>query len=137
MDHLASKNVELGGLLLGTVTSLNNLSEGIVSVQVRDCIESCDFDSTSVSLSMDSTVWRSVSNLSSAEKFVVGWYHSHPNLGAFFSGVDRNTQKSFFNSAYSLGLVVDPIRHEEKWFVGGDSYEISGNNVIKILDDTE
>ncbi len=41
---------------------------------------------------------------------VVGWYHSHPNLGAFFSGTDRATQRAFFNRPYSVGLVVDPVR---------------------------
>jgi proteasome lid subunit RPN8/RPN11 len=49
---------------------------------------------------------------------VVGWYHSHPGLGAFFSHTDRRTQQAFFAHAYSVGWVVDPLRGESAWFVG-------------------
>jgi hypothetical protein len=61
---------------------------------------------------------------------VVGWYHSHPNLGAFFSGTDRKTQRSFFSQRYSLGLVADPVRSEEAWFVGPDATALSPDVVF-------
>ena len=54
---------------------------------------------------------------------VVGWYHSHPGLGAFFSGTDRETQHAFFRQPYSLGLVVDPLRAELACYAGPDSAE--------------
>lgn len=38
---------------------------------------------------------------------VVGWAHSHPGHGIFFSGVDRDTQRAFCTE-HMLGLVVDP-----------------------------
>ena len=47
-------------------------------------------------------------------KSIVGWYHSHPNLGCFFSSVDFATQKRFqalFPDA--VGLVIDPSLPEE------------------------
>jgi proteasome lid subunit RPN8/RPN11 len=56
---------------------------------------------------------------------VVGWYHSHPNIGAFFSGTDRKTQRAFFNHPYSVGLVIDPVRDDSAWFVGENSEELS------------
>jgi proteasome lid subunit RPN8/RPN11 len=62
---------------------------------------------------------------------VVGWYHSHPNLGVFFSGTDRKTQRDFFNQSHSLGLVVDPIRLQEKWFIGPDSIELRPPQIIE------
>lgn len=129
MKHLQSKRVELGGLLIGSVISIDDLSEGLVLIIIEDSVESNDFQSTSVSLCMNSTVWQSANKGSDAETFVVGWYHSHPNLGAFFSGVDRKTQKDFFNSAYNLGLVIDPIRNEEKWFIGPNSIEVTPASV--------
>jgi len=55
---------------------------------------------------------------------IVGWYHSHPNLGVFFSGIDRATQSAFFNYPYALGLVIDPIRRQRKCFFGGASEEL-------------
>jgi len=47
-------------------------------------------------------------------KSVVGWYHSHPGLGCFVSGVDFDTQRrfqSFFPEA--IGLIVDPSLPEK------------------------
>jgi proteasome lid subunit RPN8/RPN11 len=61
---------------------------------------------------------------------VVGWYSSHPHLGAFFSETDRTTQHNFFRNAFSLGLVIDPVRNELCAFVGPDSTPIPDENVI-------
>ncbi|MCY4329655.1 MAG: Mov34/MPN/PAD-1 family protein [Endozoicomonadaceae bacterium] len=135
IQHLNSKKVELGGLLVGSVVSTNDLTEGLIAIVIRESIPSNNFEATSVSLTMQPDVWQSASQISDTETFVVGWYHSHPNLGAFFSGVDRKTQKDFFNSAYSLGLVIDPVRHEEKWFIGAESAEINSDNIKTCFGD--
>lgn len=127
--HLKTKRVELGGLLLGSVISSCDLEDGITVVSISDAVASRDFNSTSVSLSMNSGVWQHATEISDESTFVVGWYHSHPNLGAFFSGTDRSTQANFFHHPYSLGLVVDPIRNEEKWFLGADSIEVNPQRV--------
>jgi len=55
---------------------------------------------------------------------IVGWYHSHPNLGVFFSDTDRATQSTFFNNLYALGLVIDPVRIDRKCFFGAASDEL-------------
>jgi len=124
LKHLSSKKVELGGLLIGSVFSTKDLEQGIVGIEIKNAIASQVFDSSSVSLSMTPEVWQNANQLCDDNTFVVGWYHSHPNLGAFFSGTDRKTQRDFFNNAYSLGLVIDPIRHEECWFIGPESIQI-------------
>jgi len=131
MEHLSSRKVELGGLLVGNVISSTDLEDGIVAINITNAIASCDFDSTSVSLSMSADVWQLANKLNDNTSFVVGWYHSHPNLGAYFSGTDRKTQKDFFNNEYSLGLVIDPIRKEECWFKGANSSEVSLKHVIR------
>jgi len=44
-------------------------------------------------------------------EMVVGWYHSHPGFGCWFSGTDINTQQSFEQlNARAVGIVVDPIQ---------------------------
>ena len=131
MRHLRSKNVELGGLLLGNVVSLIDLKKGIIAVKVTNAFESRDFDSTSVSLRMNSNVWQSANQSCTNNRFVVGWYHSHPNLGAFFSGTDRKTQRDFFNNAYNVGLVIDPVRNEERWFIGESSSALHPNSILE------
>ncbi|MHC9538742.1 MAG: hypothetical protein AB9903_04415 [Vulcanimicrobiota bacterium] len=35
-------------------------------------------------------------------KVMLGWYHSHPNIGAFFIHTDRATQKAFLNNPTPL-----------------------------------
>jgi len=44
-------------------------------------------------------------------EMVVGWYHSHPGFGCWFSGTDVNTQQSFERLNFrAVGVVVDPIQ---------------------------
>jgi len=44
-------------------------------------------------------------------EMVVGWYHSHPGFGCWFSGTDINTQQSFEQlNARAVGIVVDPVQ---------------------------
>jgi len=47
---------------------------------------------------------------------IMGWWHSHPNLGCFLSSTDLLTQKYFFPKEYQVALVVDPIRNEFDFF---------------------
>jgi len=42
---------------------------------------------------------------------VVGWYHSHPGFGCWFSATDINTQQSFEQlNRRAVGVVIDPIQ---------------------------
>ena len=44
-------------------------------------------------------------------EMVVGWYHSHPGFGCWFSGTDMNTQQSFEQlNSRAAGVVIDPIQ---------------------------
>ncbi|KAH8739104.1 Mov34/MPN/PAD-1 family proteasome regulatory subunit [Cryptosporidium ryanae] len=44
-------------------------------------------------------------------ELVVGWYHSHPGFGCWFSGTDVSTQQSFEQlNPRAVGIVVDPIQ---------------------------
>lgn len=127
--HLRERNVEMGGLLLGVVyEGLRGNND--LAIAVTGFARSTKFDSTHVSLKMDPDVWEQA-RLQSDGKNVVGWYHSHPNMGVFFSGVDRATQRAFFNHPHSLGLVVDPISAEEMWFVGADSIQLGVSKIFR------
>lgn len=131
--HLSSYRVESGGLLVGKVHSLSSLYQDLIAIEITSIAPSLEFDGTAVSLRMSSSVWNETTQIRSNDEIVVGWYHSHPDLGAFFSGTDRATQKRFFSNAFSIGLVVDPIRNEEKWFRTGDSVEVARNKVLRSL----
>lgn len=131
--HLLQRNTELGGLLIGNVYSSEGLEIfGTDIITIHDYIQSSSYESTSVSLRMNPEVWSLANRFVGSQNLIVGWYHSHPNIGAFFSGVDRKTQRDFFHHSYSLGLVVDPFGDEHKFFIGRDSLEIPSSNVIII-----
>lgn len=47
---------------------------------------------------------------------VVGWWHSHPGHGIFYSPWDETCHRSLFGRPGLAGLVVDPTRDERGWF---------------------
>ncbi|HEY3396697.1 MAG TPA: Mov34/MPN/PAD-1 family protein [Armatimonadota bacterium] len=57
---------------------------------------------------------------------IVGWYHTHPGFGAFFSEQDRFIQRNFFTGAGQLGIVVDPQREQVAVF------ECQGAEVVEV-----
>lgn len=48
---------------------------------------------------------------------VVGWFHSHPNLGVFLSDVDVETMEHSFPLAHHVALVIDPVQDHASFFV--------------------
>ncbi len=121
MSHLRGSDEEQGGLLIGEVFAGDPaVVETSRVVVVRQAIAALDFSSSGISLRMESGVWERARLSRGPHEIVVGWYHSHPGLGAFFSSTDRRTQSAFFPHPYSVGWVVDPLLGEEAFFVGRD-----------------
>jgi proteasome lid subunit RPN8/RPN11 len=121
---------EQGGLLLGTAWSGR---DGLVClVQVRTAVPSTQAQGNAVSLSMPVAVWDAAREQLQSGETVVGWYHSHPNLGAFFSTTDRSTQAAFFNHRHSLGWVIDPVRQEQAWFAGAQALALRPSGVVLV-----
>ena len=135
LAHLRSRRTELGGLLLGRAYVVG---EGVAGewkpvICVDDFLPSETFRTSPVSLAMGTEIWqRAREAITRDGRLVVGWYHSHPNLGAFFSGTDRATQRAFFNQAYSVGLVVDAVRGEEAWFIGPEAEPVPAGSVLGV-----
>ena len=133
MRHVGARREESGGLLLGiaaTPRRLSGISKPLVCV--TDVVPALEYEGTSISLRMDHSVWTSASLGIERGLMVVGWFHSHPNLGAFFSGTDRATQRQFFAHDYSLGYVVDPVRDDHAYFMGPECEEIDHRDVITL-----
>lgn len=131
LRHLQTGRTELGGLLIGWayLDKTGRLRHPMVTI--HECVPSRSFRSTGVSLAMESDLWEDARQyVASGQGMVVGWYHSHPNLGAFFSSTDRRTQKAFFRQPYNVGLVIDPMRSDEAWFIGPESTPIPPSECI-------
>lgn len=43
---------------------------------------------------------------------VIGWYHSHPDFGIFYSAPDLFVHRNFFGLDGQVGVVIDPVRDE-------------------------
>lgn len=47
-------------------------------------------------------------------KFIVGWWHTHPGLSSFMSGTDVNTQKMYQAlMPNSIAIVIDNLKYSE------------------------
>ena len=121
LTHLAGHREECGGLLLGEVFADGDDPARSRAVLVTQAVAAEEFASTGISLRMSSDVWERARGRLGPLELVVGWYHSHPGLGAFFSVTDRRTQRAFFAHAYGIGWVVDPSTGESAWFVGSET----------------
>lgn len=121
LQQLAGHPEECGGLLLGEVFADGDDPARSRAVLVTQAVAAEAFASTGISLRMSSDVWERARGRLGPLELVVGWYHSHPGLGAFFSATDRRTQRAFFPHTYSVGWVVDPSSNESAWFVGRDA----------------
>jgi proteasome lid subunit RPN8/RPN11 len=53
------------------------------------------------------------------EYVIVGWYHTHLDLGVFMSERDLRTQRGGFPHVHQVALVVDPMRGQAAAFGNG------------------
>lgn len=132
--HLTGSRDEQGGLLVGEVfvNSDPNGDATVAAVLVRCGIPATELESSGVSLRMESGVWTRAREALHEGELIVGWYHSHPGIGAFFSDTDRATQRAFFPHPFSLGWVRDPVYAEECWYATAQSVAVPAERVITL-----
>ncbi|MBI4754170.1 MAG: Mov34/MPN/PAD-1 family protein [Betaproteobacteria bacterium] len=132
LAHLGEKAVEQGGLLVGDLYARRpaETGEAVELIHISRAVPSADPGATGISLRMEAAVWSRAGQVLGPHQRVVGWYHSHPGLGAFFSATDRRTQEAFFAHPWSVGWVIDPVLGGEKWFLGADAEELGDGRVI-------
>jgi proteasome lid subunit RPN8/RPN11 len=115
-QHCSSNtNVELGGLLLGHAY----LHGREVYVEIRAALPATTEDQGPVHFTFTGDAWsrlhrdkqRTWPNLE-----IVGWFHTHPNLGVFFSDDDEVVHAAAFTQPWHVALVVDPVRRHASFF---------------------
>lgn len=118
-DHLASNlRVEQGGILFGN--AYEDPTYGIY-VEINVAIPAPATVGSGVHLEFTSDSWQDIISYARSQhpqENIVGWYHSHPNLGVFMSGTDMNTQRAFFYHPWCLSIVRDPVRNSTGYFLG-------------------
>jgi len=119
---MANPGHEVGGLLLGNVSKYG----GKYWVNIVGLARADSAPASQSQVQFTSDVWRQL--VESAQRNypnqrVVGWYHTHPNLGMFFSDDDVNSHRVAFSNPWHVAAVCDPVRNEFGFF-GWDSSEI-------------
>lgn len=116
-DHsVSSLPNETGGFLLGRVAVDHSRGSWHVEVDETLPVEPLSQDPVHFSFS-----WRDVEKVRSYRetcgKALVGWYHTHPDIGIFLSETDlEKTHRLLFNEPFQVALVYDPVRHRAGYF---------------------
>ncbi|MDH7603065.1 MAG: Mov34/MPN/PAD-1 family protein [Armatimonadota bacterium] len=124
-EHVfADPEREVGGVLVGEYCRSGNR----YYIQVNDIIRADMAESTGVSLTFTHDAWEHIyaqlAERDSRER-IIGWYHSHPQLGVFLSKEDEFIHQHYFADPYHVALVVDPKLGE--WAV----FEWSGESLVR------
>ena len=107
---------EVYGVLIGTV-------ENNEKVIVKDAIPIMAGDRAGVAYEnkqyvdtaqIDASIYeRSIQD--KKNDFIIGWWHTHPNMGFFYSVVDRTTQLGYqIPNPYAVGLIFDHCKKESE-----------------------
>jgi proteasome lid subunit RPN8/RPN11 len=109
---------EQGGILFGN--AYEDPQKGIY-VKIVNAIPAPNTFGSKVHLQFTAKTWQGIMDYAKEiypYENIVGWYHSHPNIGVFMSHTDMKTQESFFYHPWCLSIVYDPVRHEIGFFLG-------------------
>lgn len=107
---------EVGGVLVGSLVG----EPGEHVVQVSGWIAARHTEASRTSVTFTPDTWAAVheeKERSYPNERIVGWYHTHPNLGIFLSQHDLFIHRNFFREPWQVALVVDPVREERGFFV--------------------
>jgi proteasome lid subunit RPN8/RPN11 len=106
---------ELGGALLGAAYRSQN---GAV-VEVKAALPAASSDHGPVHFTFSADSWSNLHRDRAAHYAnldIVGWFHTHPDLGVFYSSDDVVVHSAAFTLPWHVGLVVDPVREETAFF---------------------
>ncbi len=114
-QHAKSEiNQEVGGVLIGKVAESNGLYI-VIDGSIR--AELTKAGPGFVTFTHDT--WRKIYQIMEKEfhnKRMVGWYHTHPRMGLFFSQKDYYVHSTLFPHPWQVGLVIEPVKNIAGFF---------------------
>lgn len=112
---LSDVNFELGGALLGQAYR----HDGAVCVEIKAALPAISADHGPVHFTFSADSWSRLQQDRTAHYpnlDIVGWFHTHPDLGVFYSSDDVVVHSAAFTLPWHVGLVIDPLREEASFF---------------------
>jgi proteasome lid subunit RPN8/RPN11 len=131
LAHVASSSVEVGGVLLGSVW--RDPASGQTLIDVVAASPAMGAHGSPTYFRFTPAAWDAISRERETlhpDLLTVGWYHSHPSLGVFYSGTDRAAQRAFFARPWNVGIVVDPADGAFGLFLGPDSAPLPRSHLV-------
>lgn len=118
---------ELGGALLGKAYR----HEDKIFVEIRAALPAVSPDHGPIHFTFDADTWTQLQRDQAAhypDLDMVGWFHTHPALGVFYSSDDVVVHSAAFTLPWHVGLVVDPVSKEVGFFgwINGQLAPFSG-----------
>lgn len=113
---LLNPKQEVGGIFVGNVTQDGN---GKHHVDIVAAVEAESAPGTRTRMQFTGPVWlemlAKVQNSYPGLR-VVGWYHTHPNLGVFLSDDDILAHNVAFSNPWHVAAVCDPVKRQLGFF---------------------
>ena len=115
VHSISNLRTELGGVLLGHAYRVGKQ----LFVDVTAALPAVSKDHGPVHFTFSADSWTQI-HKDKAEYYpeleIIGWFHTHPALGVFYSSDDVVVHSAAFTLPWHVGLVVDPIRNEACFF---------------------
>lgn len=106
---------EVGGVLLGRAYHYDS----DIYLDVRAAIPAVTADHGPVHFTFTADAWAQLHKERERrypELDIVGWFHTHPDLGVFYSSDDVVVHSAAFTMPWHVGMVIDPLRKETSFF---------------------
>ena len=140
--------LEMGGLLIGHIDHEGNnvVVCGFFPKQTEASPGYCEFDGGALAMAMDAC---DIANSRcggphTPDIQIIGWIHTHPDIGIFLSGIDIDTFGSLRANRPDgriVAVVVDPLREEHGVFVTEKAAQLKdaqpAGDKIKLSEDLE
>ncbi len=109
---------EVGGWLVGRHRSDCRGGRDFVVVEKILTAQKTDHSGTHFTFTQDSMVeLHQTLESDHPGKQILGWYHSHPRMGVFLSGMDEWLHLNFFPETWQVALVIEPHSQSGGFFI--------------------
>ena len=140
--------LEMGGLLIGHVDHQGNnvVVCGFFPKQTEASPGYCEFDGGALAMAMDACDKANsrCGGPHTPNIQIIGWIHTHPDIGIFLSGIDIETfgnLRSNRQDGRFVAVVVDPLRKEHGVFItekaARNEDSQSAGAIVKLSEDLE